>query len=141
MFDRRISSGQAMHCSCTGGVTGHENQAQALHLLLADVLLHRRVRDSGYSGGDLMSVEKMREEFEAWARDGFYSGLACAGDTWSDERGMYTDPAHHMAFCAWQASRAAIEVALPSHLDHTGCKHAIECCAEAIEAIGLKVKP
>lgn len=42
-----------------------------------------------------------REDFEAWTRK-FYADLACAGDTWSDEKGTYTDFAHHMAWCLWR---------------------------------------
>ena len=45
-----------------------------------------------------------REAFEEWAREQFYSGLACPSDTWSDERKTYSDAAHHMAFCAFRAA-------------------------------------
>jgi len=48
-----------------------------------------------------------RAAFEAWASEQFYSGLAQVSDTWSNERGLYTDASHHMAWHAWQA-RAAL---------------------------------
>lgn len=75
-------------------------------------------------------ISKMREEFESW----WYASKYC----------QVVNPsanAEQTAWDSWQASRASIEVELPSYLDHTGCRHAIECCAEAIESLGLKVKP
>lgn len=51
----------------------------------------------------------MREEFEVWASTEFYSGLADIADTWCDKRGTYNDFAHHMAWCAWQASNHSSE--------------------------------
>lgn len=52
------------------------------------------------------SERQIRAEFERWARDEFYAGMACASDTWDEHRGMYNDAAHHMAFTAWQAAQA-----------------------------------
>ena len=49
-----------------------------------------------------------REEFEGWTRK-FYSGLACASDTWSDEKGTYTDYTHHMAWHLWQELQSRLE--------------------------------
>lgn len=53
------------------------------------------------------TTDQDRAEFEAWADNEFYDGIASVGDTWSDARNMYTDAAHHMAFYAWQAARRA----------------------------------
>lgn len=50
----------------------------------------------------------MKEGFEKWTRK-FYSDLACASDTWSDEKGTYTDYAHHMAWCLWRDMQSRIE--------------------------------
>lgn len=52
--------------------------------------------------------EDIRKGFEVWARDSFYSGLACVSDTWSEKRRLYTDAAHHMALMAWQHQAARI---------------------------------
>lgn len=52
------------------------------------------------------STEQERAEFERWARDEFYNGMACASETWDEQRRMYNDAAHHMAFKAWQAAQA-----------------------------------
>lgn len=49
-----------------------------------------------------------REAFEVWADNDFYNGIASVSDTWSDERGLYTDSAHHMALKAWQHQAARI---------------------------------
>ena len=49
-----------------------------------------------------------REEFEGWTRK-FYSDLACASDTWSDEKGTYTDYTHHMAWHLWQELQSRLE--------------------------------
>ncbi|HXD09502.1 MAG TPA: hypothetical protein VN653_05525 [Anaerolineales bacterium] len=92
-----------------------------------------------------MSAEKMRKEFEAWAakhkhnllRDGVVVDYAC----------RYTD----LAWPAWQASRAAIEVELPEPYGAFGCMgHGMgeadtvidyDGTVEAIESLDLKVKP
>ncbi len=50
----------------------------------------------------------MREEFEAWLlRE---HGLE---SEWQDERNCFKDYPAHLAFKAWQASRAALRVELP----------------------------
>ncbi|MGV8589828.1 hypothetical protein [Pseudomonas aeruginosa] len=50
----------------------------------------------------------MREEFEAWLlRE---HGLE---SEWQDERNCFKDYPAHLAFKAWQASRAALRVVLP----------------------------
>ena len=54
-------------------------------------------------------ARQIRAEFERWARDEFYNGIACASDTWDEQRGMYNNAAHHMAFTAWRAARADVE--------------------------------
>ncbi len=52
----------------------------------------------------------MREEFESWLlRE---HGLE---SEWQDERNCFKDYPAHLAFKAWQASRAALRVELPEH--------------------------
>lgn len=58
-----------------------------------------------------------RERFEKWAREQFYSGLACPSDSWSDERKTYNDPAHHMAFCAFRSALSAGDAVDARRLD------------------------
>ena len=94
-----------------------------------------------------MSTEKMREEFEAWIC-GLWPGVSISRnpDNAAMFAGSYRDERAHMAWKAWQASRAAIEVDLPpewapvSERDD-GANEMREHCASAIESLGLKVKP
>lgn len=103
-----------------------------------------------------MINEKMREEFEAWAKphliygddsediEGFDMRMECA---------YYIRTETQSAWEAWQASRAAIEVELPiahgaprnstSYQEGLadGFERAIYRAEEAIKALGLKVKP
>ncbi|WP_201270616.1 hypothetical protein [Pseudomonas aeruginosa] len=52
--------------------------------------------------------QAMREEFEAWLlRE---HGLE---SEWQEERNCFKDYPAHLAFKAWQASRAALRVELP----------------------------
>lgn len=83
-----------------------------------------------------------REQFEEWVKEetGF--------DLWRTEYPMtewddqqYKCHQTNLAWIAWQASRAAIEIELPE-VESLGC-HAIyyaEDVIEAIEQVGLKVK-
>ena len=76
-----------------------------------------------------MSIEKMREEFEAWYPNGCgVAGLAgklAAKQAWE---------------AAWQASRAALVIDLPQEDGMDGHLWAPDVVA-AIEAEGVKVKP
>lgn len=85
-----------------------------------------------------MSVEKMREEFEAWA---IQFGYNLERD--SEASGYYADGAD-LAWSAWQASRAALVVELPetSLTGSIGVAHkaVTKRCREAIESAGIKVK-
>lgn len=91
-----------------------------------------------------MSTEKMRDEFEAWALEG-----------WAEEslsrfsNGDYCG--HTLNFCwmAWQASRASIEIELPGEAkgwspdecsEADGFNDGVDRCRSAIERLGLKVK-
>ena len=98
-----------------------------------------------------MSIEKMREEFEAWESEA--------------DDGPQTDPMWLMfdstlnqfalievqsRWSAWQASREALVIELPAiidkewantHAERSAMREAIGWCKKRIEAAGLKVKP
>lgn len=87
-----------------------------------------------------MSIEKMREDFEAWTAYRCMPLLRQGAGYASERTGM--------AWSAWQASRAAIEVELPkvshyfdqSEYPHT-CAMLDRDLRASIESLGLKVKP
>lgn len=86
-----------------------------------------------------MTTEKTTEEFETWFKGRF----------WHE---CYEDVKHHL-FAAWQASREAVVIELPtpkasprnssSYVEgkSDGFESAIYLCQGAIEDAGLKVKP
>ncbi len=89
-----------------------------------------------------MSIEKMREEFEAaYVKEmvrrhgeGFRSSAVHSI--------KMDSPMVEIALWAWQASRAAIEVELPEHFEYDNPGEvfpAIKDCRKAIEDAGLKV--
>lgn len=90
----------------------------------------------------------MREEFEAWYADReCYNKVQATCWLVKESCGGYTyrDPneAWKIWQAGWQASRAAIEVELPSKRDCNFDEREIsvvETCRQAIEAAGLKVK-
>lgn len=102
-----------------------------------------------------MDIEKMREQFEAWAITSAYLGLSdeCM-ERWEDG---YVGPELHAAWEAWPASREAVVVGLPpapakpedpefalgdSHMDaYNAAVRMRDACVKAIEAQGLKVAP
>lgn len=100
-----------------------------------------------------MSTEKMREEFEAFASTPEF-GLR-PGHFVRDENGGYESFPTQCYWEVWQASRAAIEVELPSsarmyfngapaeaYTDGIKCWHdGVDAARRAIESLGLKVKP
>jgi hypothetical protein len=111
-----------------------------------------------------MSIEKMREEFEAAFAEEMVArcgeGYRSSVEFFFVEKepdGTYSNPIAHAGWWAWQASRAALVIELPptppvpegpeeaiddSHMDayHSavGMRHA---CLKFIEAAGVKVKP
>ncbi|AMD42712.1 MULTISPECIES: hypothetical protein [Pseudomonas] len=86
----------------------------------------------------------MREEFEAWLlRE---HGLE---SEWQDERNCFKDYSAHLAFKAWQASRAALRVRPPkpygsSSLDAypelAEFNRGIRECLAALQKAGIEVK-
>lgn len=91
----------------------------------------------------------MREEFEAWLlRE---HGLE---SEWQDERNCFKDYPAHLAFKAWQASRAALRVELPEravlpeytehrllYCERTGFNDCLERVKEALQQAGIEVNP
>lgn len=92
-----------------------------------------------------------REQFESWLED--VHGLYGEDIEWRPERNCYAKFGIHLAWCAWQASREAIEIEKMKALttrdalaagytaDYaTGVEHGIQVMENAIELAGLKVK-
>ncbi|MFU2842796.1 hypothetical protein ACM7NU_03630 [Pseudomonas aeruginosa] len=89
--------------------------------------------------------QAMREEFEAWLlRE---HGLE---SEWQEERNCFKDYPAHLAFKAWQASRAALRVELPEKMEPTrniygnliiGSYNAVlDAVKEALQQAGIEVK-
>lgn len=94
-----------------------------------------------------MITEKMREDFEReWNK---VSGRIPERSIAMDGQNSYENRIDDAAWWAWQASRAAIEVVLPSpNNDYSYSDRGIADACEhhrrailAIESLGLKVKP
>lgn len=114
-----------------------------------------------------MDTNKMREQFEnAWLLKAYPGGdpdqTRSYGDLTIDVCGNYIDPILHHAWWAWQASREAVVVELPSACAYEGLTEHLGSVIElsyeapehdpvglarlpdvraAIEAQGLKVAP
>lgn len=103
----------------------------------------------------MMSAEKMREDFEAAYIEGLvarcgegFRSTAVYSLTERRPDGEYLHYPDFIAWWAWQASRAAIEVELPLVLmpvevDHHSDLPLMQAGAviASIESLGLKVKP
>ncbi|AHB56397.1 hypothetical protein [Pseudomonas aeruginosa] len=87
----------------------------------------------------------MREEFEAWLlRE---HGLE---SEWQEERNCFKDYPAHLAFKAWQASRAAMRVELPTQQGtnrsewlqtwNNGYNECHQRVTEALQQAGIEVK-
>ncbi|HEP7907073.1 hypothetical protein ACM73M_02050 [Pseudomonas aeruginosa] len=87
----------------------------------------------------------MREEFEAWLlRE---HGLE---SEWQEERNCFKDYPAHLAFKAWQASRAAMRVELPTQQGtnrsewlqtwNNGYNECHQRAKEALQQAGIEVK-
>ena len=99
-----------------------------------------------------MSIEKMREEFEAacvqHANDAGFPEYDYGFERSSEDGNCYLDSHTQAAWWAWQASRAALVIELPPLKNSTsyydgGDQHdeVLRRCRTAIEAAGVKVKP
>lgn len=88
-------------------------------------------------------MDESRKAFEQWALE----VMQFTPDelVWDEMRNCYRDYVPHMAWKGWQASRAAIEIKLDDKVMvegefDKGHNCAIEYCAEAIRAAGIKVR-
>lgn len=96
-----------------------------------------------------MSEDKMRAEFEeAITKDRMEAGYDEPNLSMIEWEGsqVYAENYIQAAWWGWQASRKALVVELPDSFDTYGysaevARVATDCCAEAIEAAGVKVKP
>lgn len=97
-----------------------------------------------------MSEDRMRVEFEAWAK------RTLGGDHRTNDMGEYINEDWEYPWWAWQAARAAMVVELPKQagldkpfigmpMDEMKADNsynlALSRCRAAIEAAGVKVKP
>lgn len=97
-----------------------------------------------------MSTDKMREEFEEWYRRGVMRGAdpdLAAPRFAKDRDGMYWDMWTRRSWQAWQASRTALVVNMPTpdpairYMDDPGkAGRILSQCRQAIEAAGITVK-
>lgn len=86
-----------------------------------------------------------REQFEAWWKT---QRAVCQFAREGSKNGAYHSKPCQSAWEAWQASREAVEVELPKRREYEdtlsdhelGFNIALEQCAEAIRAAGIKVK-
>lgn len=96
-----------------------------------------------------MDTNKMRAQFEAWIRSYIGSTWLWRNDHQMDE---YIDENAQFMWEAWQASREALVVELPSEdtcrtstskegAAQDAYNHALGECRSVIEAQGLKVSP
>lgn len=87
-----------------------------------------------------MTKVTSREQFESWLED--VHGLYGEDVEWQPERNCYAKFGIHLAWCAWQASRAAIEIELPTSFEgpYMTLVMYTDEVENAIELAGLKVK-
>ncbi|ELY2523906.1 hypothetical protein SM091_004233 [Cronobacter sakazakii] len=91
-------------------------------------------------------MDKSREQFEAWWEKEWCGEAPIDGWASLRERDGYIDEDVNAQWGSWQASRAAIEVKLPTENElHqkvcSGCaSESLEMVEQAIRAAGLKVK-
>lgn len=99
-----------------------------------------------------MRTEEMREEFESRVGDRAWFVPGGRADESLPEGFEYEDFTTDMCWTCWVESRAAIEVELPKErsvnghwpeqvASDMGFNDGVELCRDAIESLGLKVKP
>ena len=82
----------------------------------------------------MTNEEKMRQEFEEWARNGNFV------DSGRDAIGRYRRQEVDYMWYAWKASREALVIEMPEYLADFVYNDAIEDCRESIHAAGVKTK-
>lgn len=94
-------------------------------------------------------MDKQREEFEKWLEE--THGLYGEDVEWQQGRNCYAKFGIHLAFKAWQASRASIVVELPDPKEDRarecssddiayGFNQGVGKCKDVIRSIGLSIK-
>ncbi|WP_312800016.1 hypothetical protein [Pseudomonas sp.] len=83
-----------------------------------------------------LATDQLRKEFEAWLLE-----VHWLTSEWQEERNCFADYPAHLAFQAWQASRAALVVELPKTSKVMSTLVVERMHREAIEAAGVRVKP
>jgi hypothetical protein len=90
------------------------------------------------------NMDESRKQFEEWAQG--IMEFAPDDLTWDEYRNCYRNYVPHMAWKSWQASRAAIEIRLPTELQlkKYACSDCISVTLDEVEngirAAGIKVK-
>jgi hypothetical protein len=88
-----------------------------------------------------LKVEGSRADFEAWMTDEqWFHG---SDFEWDEGRNCYSQFGIHIAYKAWVASRAAIDIELPGQTkydDPLSAYQAINDCADALRSAGITVK-
>lgn len=89
-----------------------------------------------------MDITKSREEFEKWLEE--VHGLYGEDIDWEPERNCYRIFGIHLAWCAWQASRESIVVALPKHCERYNWSDGVfnfkQDIAEVLRTAGIRIK-
>lgn len=82
-------------------------------------------------------MDESRKQFEAWLR-----AQPHVLNVGVEQDGTYTLHEDRMAWEAWQASREAVEVELPTAEGEEGgiTELIVDLCSDAIRAAGIKVK-
>lgn len=80
-------------------------------------------------------MDKMREEFEAWAASDGYQL-----DASSDARFTYDFHETECAWYGWQASRAALCVELPKPEYSVSCSYNEESVKSSLDSAGIRYK-
>lgn len=89
-----------------------------------------------------MSVDKSREQFEEYLKNklGNKKSLYVKFLTKPNSSGGFQSNHSQQLWEAWQASRSAIEIEFPGTDEADTKSEMLDCCIQAVEDTGLKVK-
>lgn len=88
-----------------------------------------------------MSIDKIRAEFEAWITSPPYE-KPVAKYAWSGSwPGQYQSYEVQLAWEAYRASRAGLEIEMPPLPQEAGARSMHYACRRALERVGVRVKP
>lgn len=82
-------------------------------------------------------MDKLRADFEKWLEE--THGLYGEDVEWQEKRNCYAKFGIHLAYQAWQASRASIAIDLPTEHDlrQVVCS---ECASESLELVESRIR-